>query len=514
MTTPESGPRVVLYLRQSERQPGEDSRTSLSIRSQEDRGRQWVSMIGGTVVAVVRDHDLRGADPNRPGIRELLDTVKAQRVDALWVFALSRLVRDLMLQLMICRDLDKSVPWIHSDIEGDINDPFIRGIYGLMNEQATRQQSAHSRAAMERRARDGNFPTGPTPMGFVRPYRIHITRANGTSYERETGEPSIDETTAPRVRELFRRFADGESLHILTDELAREGSGPRGGQWTRRTLKRVLQSPIYAGDIVHKGVVVAHNAKWAIVDRQTWDRVQARMGRSVVIRRDVRDSWLEGIILHSCGKRMYYQRYTGKSEGHGGMFCCRSQHEPAVNRCQDDRRIMGASLAEQAVVTALIADLTRRRSSDDAMAFARELAGGMDAAKRRDRIEKELSDARARWQRMFDRFGDGKVSADDMDREDERWAEAQTRYDRSLGTLPSPPNAAAIEALSVHLEAIAALVPQYTGNEIRSLLDDLSASVTVSDDGVRITYGIDPHQHVIRSGLVRVPKWGKGVRAA
>ncbi|MCC6312739.1 MAG: recombinase family protein [Thermomicrobiales bacterium] len=503
--------RVVLYCRQSEMRPGESATNSLSIRSQEDRGRQWAASIGGTVVAVITDHDLRGADPERPGIRDLLGTIRSIRVDALWMFALSRLARDLILQLMICRELDKHVGRVHTDVEGDINDPFLRGIYGLMNEQATRQQSAHSKAAFARRARDGNFPTGRTPTGYVRPHRVTITRANGTSYERHTGEPEIDPEGAAFIRSLFQRFADGESLHRIASDLASQGPGPRGGTWTRKTLAKILQSPIYAGDIVHHGVVVAHNDRWQIVDRALWDRVQAKLNRLVIVRRGERDSWLEGMVSHACGGRMYYQRYTGRSAGHGGMFVCRS-HGSAVGLCDHGRRIAGAKLLEAAVRAAVVADIGNRRTSADALAYARELAGGRDAVRARARIDKELADARARHRRYDERFGDGKLSAERMDEEDARLKAAESAYPAKLAALPAPPNVEAIDALSASLTRLSDYVPNMTGDEVRTLLDDLSASVVVSDAGVRLIYGIDPHEAVLTGGVRRLPKWGKGVR--
>lgn len=293
------GPRILVYLRQSEKRGGEDERTSLSIRSQQERAQAYASSVGGTIVRVVTDHDLRGWDADRPGVRELIEAARSERADVVWLFSLARLARDLILQLMICRDLEKAgAGRIVTELEGGIDDPFIRGLYGLMNEKATRETSAHLRASFARRARDGGFPTGRTPMGYTRPHRITIQRANGTSYERQTGEPIIDPEQAAFVRSLYDRFDAGESLHSIASDLAAQGPGPRGGTWERSSVRALLSAPIYAGDIAHKGVVVAHNDAWAIVPRDQWDRVQAKLSRLTVVRRGELDSWIEGLVVH------------------------------------------------------------------------------------------------------------------------------------------------------------------------------------------------------------------------
>lgn len=502
-------PRIVAYLRQSERRPGEDERTSLSLRGQEERAMEYAKRVGGTIIRTITDHDLRGWDATRPGIKELIATVRNERVDIVWLFSMVRLSKDLILQLMICRDLEKAgVAKIVTELEGPIDDPFIRGLYGLMGEKSTRETSLHLRASFARRARDGGFPTGRTPMGYARPHTITIHRANGTSYERQTGEPVIDPEGAAFIRSIFDRFDAGDSLHAIANDLAATGPGPRGGVWSRSSLRALLSAPIYAGDIAHKGVVVAHNDAWAIVPRDQWERVQARLNRLTVVRRDERDSWLEGLVDHACGSRMYFQRYTGHSAGHGGMFVCR--HYASPPRCTLPRTIIGKDLLETAVRQCLLTDLRARRTPTEATRIAQERAGGAQAVRSRAAIDKRLRAAQARWERYDGRFGAGKISGDRMDEEDALLAVAKAEHARAIANLPAPPDPLVIERLADRLHGIASVIARASDARLSALLDELGR-VVVSCAGVRIAY-VPAVEPLIESHTICVPKGGRGLR--
>lgn len=508
----EHGTRVLGYGRQSQQRPGEDPLTSLSLNGQADRFREECEKRGWVNLGFITDHDLKGEDPTRPGIAELKERCARGDVDAVWVVMLNRFSNDYIWQGMTWRELKRrGVKHLISFTEGTIDDEFLLGIHGLVSGKRITEMKVHLKGAFARRARDGGFPVGPTPIGYARPHRIRVTRANGTSYERETGEPAIDPEGAAFVRELADRFDGGESLQAITDDLIRRGPGPRGGTWTRTTVKRILQSPIYVGDIVHHGVVVAHDDKWQILPREQWERIQARFGRAATIRRGERESWLEGLVVHACGQRMYYQRYTGRSEGHGGMFGCRTTWEPPAGRCGLGRRIIGATLLERVVLDCLARDLGARRSPSDAVALAQELAGGKAATRARKRLDDALQAAKARWTRNHDRFSQGKLPPDVMDAEDARLAQAEADHAAAVAALPPPPDGAAIAALCAQLAALADLVPRMTGDELRAALDALG-TVVVSDAGVSITYHVDEHGYVLSPSVIAVPKGGKGWR--
>jgi DNA invertase Pin-like site-specific DNA recombinase len=477
----------------------------LSIRSQQDRFQKWCESNDVTVVGVVSDHDLRGNNAERPGLDELRRRIVDDRVDTLWLLSLSRLARDIVLHFSLIREFQKlGITRIHSETEGEIADEFFHGILALMHQKSRVEMSAHLRGAFARRARDGGFPTGMTPVGYQRPHSITIHRANGTSYERRTGQPVVDPDGAAFVRSLYDRYLSGDSLTTIAHDLRAQGPGVRGGTWVPRTVQQMLKSPIYVGDIAYQGDVVAHNNDWQIVDRDTWNRVQERLASRVVVHGDKREPHpFEGLIEHECGMRMYWQP---DSRG-GGSFICRGQFEQT---CELPRRVIGGSLLVNAIRAALVQDLGQRRTPVSAHQRAVEASGGRDAVKHRAQLDKRHHDAQARWDRSYERFAAGKLPPGLMDDEDARLAAELESIARDREAAPATPDMASLERTAAMLDTVAEHIAAATPAELAGLLRDLG-TVTVSDAGVRVVYA--PHvRHLIDGAVVPVPLWGKGLR--
>jgi site-specific DNA recombinase len=71
--------------------------------------------------------------------------------------------------------------------------------------------------------------------------------------------------------------AELDRLRLTTgDYVAKTGRVSGGVPFSRGHLYRILSNPIYAGDIEHKGVHYPGQHP-AIVDRETWDAVQAML---------------------------------------------------------------------------------------------------------------------------------------------------------------------------------------------------------------------------------------------
>ena len=501
--------RAVAYCRQSEQKRGESPAQSLSLAGQAAAFPRWCEANNVTPIGTVQDHDLRGADPDRPGLAQLRDLVIAERPDTLWLLSLSRLARDVVIHFSTIRELQRlGVAHIYSEAKGWVADEFFHGIMALMHQRSRVEQSLHLRNAFALRARRGGFPPGPAPFGYKRPQTITAARSDGTTYQRQTGEPEIDAEQAEQIRAWASAILDGASLRSVVDAANASGPAPRGGRWTPKTVRDILTSPIVTGAVEHRGEVVARNDAWRILDDVTFARVGTLLQRAPVIRRDGLDSWLEGYVLHACGTRMYFQAYTGKSRGHGGSFVCGGQWD---GTCGLGRRIVGARLLERATVAALLADLGAR-PLDPARAIetAQERAGGSTVARQRAALDKRAAAATARHSRMLDRFGNGKLSVERMDEEDERLAEMLATIERERATLPAPPDAGAIRAAASQLATVADLLAVMQPPELRALLAELG-TVVVSDAGVCVRYR-PPFDALLAGGVVPVPRWGRGFR--
>ena len=143
-------------------------------------------------------------------------------------------------------------------------------------------------------------------------------------YRVENRALHVVEEHAVFVRDLFRRYLEvGSVVRLkvaLDDENVRlpirtdgRGKTTGGGVISRGHLYKILSNPIYLGRLIHKGQV--HDGLHdPIVDRGTWDRVQALLAehiqRTAGSRQDL-DAPLAGKLFDDRGNRMS-PRYATK----------------------------------------------------------------------------------------------------------------------------------------------------------------------------------------------------------
>jgi DNA invertase Pin-like site-specific DNA recombinase len=128
----------------------------------------------------------------------------------------------------------------------------------------------------------------------------------------------VNETEAELVRHIFKRFLQIGSATKLIRELAKkgyrnkswvtqQGRHRQGGPITKSALYRILTNRIYLGEAVHKGTAYP-GEHTAIVDRRTWDRVQAILAENRRTRgnrtRAQTPALLRGLIFAPTGHAM------------------------------------------------------------------------------------------------------------------------------------------------------------------------------------------------------------------
>lgn len=101
---------------------------------------------------------------------------------------------------------------------------------------------------------------------------------SGRMFGFETGgtEQRPDEVAV--LREMAGRMLAGEPLQRLAEEMnARGFLTTRNGQWTGANLGRSLQHHRYGGFVEHRGEIVATMKGDPVLDRETYDAVQAML---------------------------------------------------------------------------------------------------------------------------------------------------------------------------------------------------------------------------------------------
>lgn len=465
--------RALLYLRQSD-SDGAGER-SLSIESQASVLRTDAARNQWTIVEEIRDADEKGWDDKRPGLLRLYDRCRAGDVDVVAVWSLSRLARSLRIQEQVFDELTRLGVEVWSHEEPDVNRPLFRQILGAFNEEQTRVISAHVRRALHQRHQDG-LSHGRILLG----------------YRREEGRLEIDEDAASTIRFIFEQRANGASWGHIAYLLEQEGiPPPRGGTWGKNSLIKMLKNPAYRGERPF-GAARTIQACPAIITPELWERAQRRddlRPRSPRSTKTV-SSWLEGLVIHGCGRPMY----LGPSRGQGRLRCA-ANIGLAVNSCTVRPASAMSARVEHEAWAILVADLECVRRVP-----LREILA--DARRNYQRAQPGNVTAHAIATGQRDRALDRQRKAEELylsGRRDRAWFEAEdakvaveiANAETILRALPTMPDASALEALWHELRALSLQVPKIERAAARAVLLRRLGVVRVNGHEVTIDYRPD-----------------------
>jgi site-specific DNA recombinase len=352
-----------------------DRQSETSIEAQERLCRARADALGLHVVAVHADLAISGAVPveRRPGGKALLADALAGRFTVLVIEGLDRLSRDIGEQDRIVKRLEHRGVRLIGVSDGydtqAAGRKVMRVARGLVNElylddlRAKVHRSLAAKAARGRHVAGLSYGYRSVPAGDDRQLEIVPEQAD-------------------IVREIFRRYAGGESCQRIAAELNRRGvPGPRGHTWSvsalygsPRKLAGLLSNPLYVGraywnrsqwikdpDTGKRERVERPRHEWQvrdvpelrIVDDLTWQRVRERIGTGVA--RGAAPKTLFGGMLRcaKCGGTLIAvdaRMYGCANRKDRGTAVCTGVRAP---REQTDMRLLAAVRYELASTDAI-----------------------------------------------------------------------------------------------------------------------------------------------------------------
>jgi site-specific DNA recombinase len=367
----------VSYIRQSKRRE-DDSQSSPE--AQRAKCEALITAKGWDLAGTFADVGRSGWDPNveRPEFEEMMSAVRAGHVDAVIVFALSRLTRQGAFEAMkIEEELRR-----HGVLLVSVEEPFldtstpvgiaIFGLIAALAKQESDMKSAYITATKETIRKAGGHVSGMAPYGFM-------------SERVQRGDLSVvrlvqDPAEAEHVRQMVTWATEGVSAASIARRLNEAGVPTKNGKdenrltarrgraqserltasaWTSTTVLRVLRDPRLAGYAIEwqgrtaktkdapgtagKRAILRDDegrpleTHEAIVNPSEWWRLQDVLdGRTPVIKQTKRSvpSLLAGAGMLFCdvcgsvmvtdlrnGKRLYRcnRASAGLVPGHGGL---------------------------------------------------------------------------------------------------------------------------------------------------------------------------------------------------
>jgi DNA invertase Pin-like site-specific DNA recombinase len=136
---------------------------------------------------------------------------------------------------------------------------------GTRNYEDSKRKSEAVKAGKRRRAARGLYPGGDEPYGFTH-------RRVG---EQRTLVPNPAQVSI--VRRVYEEYVAGSSELGIAKRLTADGIRTKTGaaRWHPSTIRRILTSPIYVGELQSNGERVPSNIK-PIISRKLWEACQQR----------------------------------------------------------------------------------------------------------------------------------------------------------------------------------------------------------------------------------------------
>ncbi|MBN9315319.1 MAG: recombinase family protein [Devosia sp.] len=253
------------------------------------------------------DGGFSGGNMERPALYQLIELVKAGRIDIIVVYKIDRLTRSLTDFAKLAEVLDKnSVSFVSVTQQFNTTTSMGRLMLNVLLSFAQFEREITGERIRDKIAaskKKGMWMGGVPPMGYDIVGRQLV----------------VNEADAATIRRIFALYLEERSVPALLDRLEREnirtaarysakGNHYGNRPFTRGHLYKLLANPIYVGRVPHKST--SHRGQHAaIVDKATWDAVQALLAdntqgpRSRRRRAAPQTHLLEGLLHSESGSR-------------------------------------------------------------------------------------------------------------------------------------------------------------------------------------------------------------------
>lgn len=340
--------RAVIYIRySSHRQDG-----SFTVEAQHDECMRYLERKGYKFIRQYVDTATTGKKvAGRDAFEEMIHDAHNGMFDRIVVFTFSRAFRNTKDALNYNAELKEECGVVIESVVEPVDMDSPHGKFSATNLFAMHELQSdiiagHVRSGMYYAAQEGYYLGSQVPHG----YELYGTGEFSRGKERK--KYKINEKAADDVREMFRLYGNGFSLDYVQKELHRRGvkgsisDQPIGIQ----TICRMLRNEFYIGtrkfNVKGYPPLYLKNAVPAIIDMETWSKVQARHADNKPSPRASKKTRkfypLTGkIICGKCGAHMHGQhkadkRYNTKNEY--TYYSCAAKKSSKTCDCRNIRK--------------------------------------------------------------------------------------------------------------------------------------------------------------------------------
>ena len=462
---------AALYCRLS-RDDNMDSESN-SIQNQRKILQKAAKDKGYTDTVFFVDDGITGTTMKRPGFQKMLTAIEAGYISAVFVKDLSRLGRNYIEVGKLTEEFfplhDIRLVAVSDGVDSDEGEDDFTPFKNIMNEYYAKDISKKRRIVNKMKGNAG-VPLSPPPYGYIK---------NPDDPRFWVVEPEAAEV----VRRIYRMALEGYGLAETAAQLAADGvvnptyywrsrGTSRGGskstveptKWGHTTVKKILTLQEYCGDVINfksysksykmkkrienpeENRAIFLNVHEAIIDRQTWEKVQAlqkgtRRKKPTVTQEP---SVFSGLLkCPECGGNL---NFHFNQNNHDIKFFSCQNHNSGYRKCSKTHYIR-LDFLEQVVLYEVkrLACFASEYENDFIKAMIGRSAKVAENTALRKQRELDALTARDReldmlFERLYEDNVSGKI-------DDARFAKMSKRYEQEQGE-----NAKKIKALRLELK--------------------------------------------------------------
>ena len=445
------------------------------------------------------DDGISGVTMDRPGFNDMMEQLAAGKAAAVFVKDLSRLGRNYIEVGKLTEEFfplhDVRLVAVSDGVDSDEGEDDFTPFKNIMNEYYAKDISKKRRIVNKMKGNAG-IPLSPPPYGYIK----------------NPDDPRfwvVDPVAADVVRRIYRMALEGYGLAETAAALGADGivnptyywrskGTSRGGskstleptKWGHTTIKKILTTQEYCGDVINfksysksykmkrrienpeENRAIFLNVHEAIIDRPTWEKVQAlkagtRRKRPTVTQEP---SAFSGVMkCPECGGNL---NFHFNQNNHDIKFFSCQNHNSGLRKCSSTHYIR-LDFLEQVVLYEVhrLACFANEYEND----FIKAMVGRSAKVAENERVRKkrELDGLLARdreldtlFERLYEDNVSGKI-------DDARFAKMAKRYEQEQGE-----NAGRIKALRLEVKKL---------EEKRMDVDDFLETVRHYTNAAKIT---------------------------
>ncbi len=370
---------AVIYARYSSH-----SQTEQSIEGQLHDAYEFAQREGYTIIAEYIDRAQSGTKDTRRDFQRMIADAPKKQFQAVIVWKLDRFARNRYDSAIYKAKLKKYGIRVVSVMERIQDNPegiILEGMLESMAEYYSANLAVNIRRGQRESIAKGRYCGGSIPFG----------------YKSVDGKLIEDEKTAPIIREVFSRYASGDSMKDIIDDLSKRGvKSSSGGALTYTTFSRALVNRCYIGEYAYKGEVVPGLAV-PLIDGETFDKVQSKVNarrRAPAAGKAKIEYLLQGkAFCGHCGGHMVGESGKGRNGEVYSYYSCRNRKKFHTCKKKNEKKdFIEWYVVEQTVEYILTPDRMDRVAAAVVKEYEKEFGDGPIKAKERQikKIEKEL----------------------------------------------------------------------------------------------------------------------------